>query len=64
MAKYHTARMEATQDRARGGNPTINREGEYTGGYGVQRIGDPIPAWKQQKQKGNPGGSYSNTIID
>ena len=40
----------------------MGKTGGNTGGYGGQGTGGTAPAWqKQQKPKGTPGGSHSNT---
>ena len=39
----------------------MGQPGKNTGFYGVKIACGPTPARKQQKPKGNPGGSYSNT---
>ena len=45
-----------------GGQPHYQQGVQHTGGYGVQGIGGPTPAWQQPKPKVNPGEIYSNTM--
>ena len=45
-----------------GGQPYYQQGKKNTGGDGGQGTGCPIPAWKHQKPKGTPGGTYSNTM--
>ena len=69
--KGRTAQIEATLDGTRVDNSPFKKGGQVTGGmgqpgkntgfYGVKIAYGPTPTRKQQKPKGNPGGSYSNT---